>query len=142
MKTPPFVEPIVNAIGDISITEALDAIDREFAKLPEPTDGAEGVLSMTVARLGGTVEGAPTQRVNFIQRIDELRRIEEQHYTAMRNIHRRRAVPDALGYGRLLELCDQFGITETDDLKHRLEDWDRWNHELRAENGLKADPKP
>jgi len=35
MKTPTFIEPIVNAIGDISITEALDAIDREFAKLPE-----------------------------------------------------------------------------------------------------------
>lgn len=35
MKTPTFIEPIVNAIGDISITEALDAIDREFATLPE-----------------------------------------------------------------------------------------------------------
>lgn len=27
---------------------------------------------MTVHRLGGTVEGAPTARINFLQRIDEL----------------------------------------------------------------------
>lgn len=36
----------------------------------------EGILSMTVARLGGTVEDAPTHRGNFLQRIDELRAIE------------------------------------------------------------------
>jgi len=36
----------------------------------------EGVLTMVVERLGGTVEGRPTERGNFLQRIDELRRIE------------------------------------------------------------------
>ena len=39
MDTPPFVEAIVNAIGEISKTEALHAIDREFQVLhclPEP----------------------------------------------------------------------------------------------------------
>src|ERR1035437_5732041 len=35
MKTPRFIETIVNAIGEISKTEALDAIDREFAALRE-----------------------------------------------------------------------------------------------------------
>lgn len=38
--------------------------------------GSEGVLSMTVHRLEGTVEGRPTARHNFLQRIDELREIE------------------------------------------------------------------
>ncbi len=36
----------------------------------------EGILAMVVRRLGGTVEGKPTERGNFLQRIDELRRIE------------------------------------------------------------------
>src|SRR5690348_5824401 len=35
-----------------------------------------GVLSMVIARLGGTVEGSPTAAHNLLQRIDELRRIE------------------------------------------------------------------
>lgn len=38
---------------------------------------SEGVLSMAVARLGGMVEGAPTHRGNFLQRIDELVRKEQ-----------------------------------------------------------------
>jgi hypothetical protein len=33
-------------------------------------------IAMTVARLGGTVEGAPTHAGNFLQRIDALREIE------------------------------------------------------------------
>lgn len=36
----------------------------------------ESTLHMAVARLGGTVEGHPTARLNFLQRIDELREIE------------------------------------------------------------------
>lgn len=39
-------------------------------------DGYDAQLYMTVARLGGTVEGYPTARLNFLQRIDELREIE------------------------------------------------------------------
>jgi hypothetical protein len=41
---------------------------------------AEGVLSMAVARLGGLVEGRPTARHNFLQRIDELRQLENSPY--------------------------------------------------------------
>ncbi len=38
---------------------------------------AEGFLvGLAVGRLGGTVEGAPTHAGNFLQRIDELRKIE------------------------------------------------------------------
>lgn len=36
----------------------------------------DSVLAMTVARLGGTVEGRLTHRGNFLQRIDALRKIE------------------------------------------------------------------
>jgi len=35
-------------------------------------------ISMTVARLGGIVEGHPTGSHNFLQRIDELREIERK----------------------------------------------------------------
>jgi hypothetical protein len=41
-------------------------------------EASEGVLAMTVDRLGGMVEGRPTERVNFLQRIDELREIERR----------------------------------------------------------------
>lgn len=33
--------------------------------------------------------------------------------------------PALLPYARILELCAEFGITDTDTLKHRLEDWER-----------------
>jgi hypothetical protein len=49
-------------------------IERDAARLAHQC--SEGVLSMTVARLGGIVEGNPTGRHNFLQRIDELREIE------------------------------------------------------------------
>lgn len=42
-------------------------------------ESSEAVLSMSVLRLGGTVEGLPTGRHNFLQRIDELRANEKQH---------------------------------------------------------------
>ena len=35
-------------------------------------DYYEGIMFMIVARLGGEVEGMPTQRINLLQRIDEL----------------------------------------------------------------------
>jgi hypothetical protein len=45
----------------------------------------EGTIAMAVARLGGMVEGAPTARVNFLQRIDELVRIEAAYVKARRS---------------------------------------------------------
>lgn len=38
----------------------------------------DATLSMAVARLGGMVEGGPTSRVNFLQRIDELVEVERR----------------------------------------------------------------
>ena len=49
--------------------------ERDEARLAHQC--SEGVLSMTVARLGGMVEGRPTHRINFLQRIDELVALEE-----------------------------------------------------------------
>jgi len=58
-------------------------LDRELLRLKLERDAArlahessEAVLCMTVARLGGVVEGRPTHRGNFLQRIDELTRME------------------------------------------------------------------
>lgn len=31
---------------------------------------------------------------------------------------------------RVIELLLQYGITEPDTLKHRLEDWDRWRRDI------------
>lgn len=49
---------------------------REVDELRHELACERSVLAMTVGRLGGMVEGAPTQRINFLQRIDELRRCE------------------------------------------------------------------
>jgi hypothetical protein len=66
----------VTCITDLlSLVRSLEA---ERDTLKAERDGERGVLAMTVARLGGTVEGRPTERVNFLQRIDELRKIEAE----------------------------------------------------------------
>lgn len=39
-------------------------------------DGSEAAIHMAIARMGGLVEGRPTHRGNFLQRIDELVRKE------------------------------------------------------------------
>lgn len=49
MKTPAFVENLVNAIGDISITEALNAIDREYAKRPDPAERIAALEASVIA---------------------------------------------------------------------------------------------
>jgi len=80
--------------------QLVEAIEAENAKLREERDrlrvslkgseldvaeaqdeclGLESVLAMAVSRLGGNVEGKPTHRMNFLQRIDALRSIEHQH---------------------------------------------------------------
>lgn len=57
-------------------------------------DASEGVLSMAVYRLGGLVEGRPTERVNFLQRIDEL--VAAEADLARLTHERDEAVKDAL----------------------------------------------
>ncbi len=48
----------------------------QITALKAELEKARATLSMTVGRLGGEVEGCPTQRINFLQRIDALREIE------------------------------------------------------------------
>lgn len=48
----------------------------EFAAARGAIEARDALLAMTVARLGGNVEGAPTARHNFLQRIDALRDAE------------------------------------------------------------------
>lgn len=54
----------------------MDALRKERDEARLAHQCSEATLAMAVARLGGEVEGAPTARVNFLQRIDELRRVE------------------------------------------------------------------
>jgi hypothetical protein len=50
----------------------------EVERLRVKVDSEGAVLAMTVDRLGGMVEGRATIRLNFLQRIDELRNIEHK----------------------------------------------------------------
>ena len=55
----------------------LEAQGRALSDIARQTKAQwDSQIAMTVARLGGTVEGAPTHAGNFLQRIDELRKIE------------------------------------------------------------------
>lgn len=47
-------------------------IDREMNALRLRIQVLEAQRAMTVARLGGTVEGQPTSELNYLQRVDEL----------------------------------------------------------------------
>lgn len=58
-----------------ALADLIDARAR-LAETEAARDASEAVLSMTVARLGGEVEGAPTHRINFLQRVDALRETE------------------------------------------------------------------
>lgn len=51
-------------------------LEARVAELEVEVAAKEATIHMAVARLGGEVEGAPTHRINFLQRIDELRGIE------------------------------------------------------------------
>lgn len=55
--------------GNVNVESVVD-------ELVAALRGELAVLAMAVARLGGEVEGAPTHRGNFLQRIDALRRME------------------------------------------------------------------
>lgn len=60
------------------VDAARAALEKCYDELAKERDGESCVLYMTVARLGGLVEGMPTARLNFLQRIDELRTIEKR----------------------------------------------------------------
>lgn len=55
------------------------AMEQERDEARREHDAVEATLAMTVARLGGMVDGHSTHRVNFLQRIDELRAIEREY---------------------------------------------------------------
>jgi hypothetical protein len=59
--------------------EEIAAKDRDLAEAQLAHQGSEAVLHMAVARLGGEVEGHPTARHNFLQRVDELRDVERKY---------------------------------------------------------------
>jgi hypothetical protein len=54
----------------------IEALTKQRDELRGVVEMREGTIQMAVDRLGGRVEGRPTHRGNFLQRIDELVRIE------------------------------------------------------------------
>lgn len=54
-------------------------VEAERDRLQAEVAALNGIISMTVARVGGVVEGNPAGKHNFLQRIDELRRIEAEN---------------------------------------------------------------
>lgn len=66
------------AVVDEEFGKALARVrrERDLSRLDHET--SEAILAMAVARLGGEVEGRPTHRGNFLQRVDELRKVEQQ----------------------------------------------------------------
>lgn len=50
--------------------------EREARELRVSRDSLESTISAVVQTIGGTVEGRPTSRINFLQRLRELRAIE------------------------------------------------------------------
>jgi len=69
---------VVGSIRRRRPTSATSRSSRPCRGRPTPSacKGSEAVIHMAIARLGGLVEGRPTHRGNFLQRIDELVRIE------------------------------------------------------------------
>lgn len=55
----------------------IEDLKARLAEAEQTIAARDGVLAMTVARLGGMVEGRPTERVNFLQRVDQLVAMEK-----------------------------------------------------------------
>lgn len=64
--------------AEVVATQERDVLQHHIDRCESDLRAREAVLSMTVARLGGSVEGGATHRGNFLQRIDELRKAEAQ----------------------------------------------------------------
>lgn len=61
---------------EVSCARIAEAVGGRIADLETQRDAKEATIAMAVARLAGRVEGEPTHRINFLQRIDELRETE------------------------------------------------------------------
>lgn len=68
------------------VEDRLVVLERELAEARATVEMRDGTLMMTVHRLEGMVEGRPTERVNFLQRIDELREKETTLFTLQRQV--------------------------------------------------------
>jgi hypothetical protein len=72
-----------SASGGHDVSGDADAWGRIVKDLDLAVKCREATLAMAVARLGEEVEGAPTYRGNFLQRIDALRAIEAETREAL-----------------------------------------------------------
>lgn len=84
----------------------------EYEKLT-PTLIDAGVLDaqieMIIARLGGTVEGQPTSRLNFLQRIDQLVAMEKEFASLCPRCEGEKTYSRLAGQEKRCSLCNGTG---------------------------------
>ena len=80
MMSEPFSDSEFSDYNEERIADLKRQVDEARLKI----DMLDATLHMAVARLGGIVEGNPTGRHNFLQRIDELRVKEDELEEASR----------------------------------------------------------
>jgi hypothetical protein len=91
----------MNETGDVR--QVIERLEAELAEARLAHHCSEGVLSMTVDRLGGMVEGHPTQRINFLQRIDALVAMESEVERLTRELKSANQAFARLGAKRIME---------------------------------------
>lgn len=84
---------------------------------------SEAVLAMAVARLGGLVEGHPTTRINFLQRVDDLVETERKLGLAVKHVESLASLCQELveaitGDGLV---CDTFGGQSVQSMERDVE---------------------
>lgn len=75
-----------NTQSAIAMNEENDRHILRIVQLEDERDIAEGAIRMAVDRLEGTVEDKPTHEGNFLRRIDELRKLEQQLKTTLERL--------------------------------------------------------
>jgi hypothetical protein len=102
--------PFEHDQGDVVFVEYDELVD-----LKQERDKIDSTLSMAVARLGGIVEGRPTSRANFLQRIDGLVEVERRYIALREECDLRDAttthevdfcIPGGMGWCRVHPLCE------------------------------------
>jgi hypothetical protein len=92
---------VTHETGDVR--QLIERLKAELAEARLAHHCSEGVLSMTVDRLGGMVEGHPTQRINFLQRIDALVAMESEVERLTRELKSVNQAFARLGAKRIME---------------------------------------
>lgn len=76
---------------DIEAEAERDALRARLDEATLQFRSSEALIASVISRIGGRVEGAPTQRINFLQRIHELIDVEREYISVEAEVERLRA---------------------------------------------------